>query len=253
MTELSDPHARRPLIGLTVGNRADRSGLPRLAVNRSYVDRLQAAGADVVLLAPGPFGTAETLLDRLDGLLLPGGCDVDPARYGESAREALGEVDADLDALELPLVGAAVERRLPLFGICRGQQVVNVALGGTLYQDLAADGLTDFPHATAPEQGRDFLAHVIEIDARSRLYEMLGVRRLEVNSHHHQAVREVAPGLVVSAVSPDGVVEGLESPDGLILTVQCHPEELGAHAWARALFADFVVTAAERSLRLVRS
>jgi putative glutamine amidotransferase len=253
VSELPGPGAPRPLIGVTVGHLHARSGPPRLAVNRAYVTGLQAAGADVVLLAPGPAGVPAALLDRLDGLLLPGGVDVSPVCYGERPRAGLGEVDADLDALELPLVHAAMDRRLPLFGICRGHQVVNVALGGTLYQDLAADGLTDFPHATPREMGRDLLAHWIEVGPHSRLREVLGADRLEVNSFHHQAVRRLAPGLLVSAVSPDGVMEGLETPDGLVLTVQCHPEELTAHGWARALFRDFVATAAERSPRPVRS
>jgi len=252
--DLPDPDAPRPLIGVTVGNRPDRTGRPRLAVNRAYVSALHTAGAGVVLLPPGPEEMTRALLDRLDGILLPGGVDVDPTWYGERPREALGEVDGDLDALELPLARAAVERRLPLFGICRGHQVVNVALGGTLYQDLVADGATDFPHATPQERGRDSLEHWIEVVPGSRLRNALGASRLQVNSFHHQGVRRVAPGLEVTAVAPDdGVVEGLESSDGLVLTVQCHPEELTAHAWAQALFRSFVRLAAERSPRPVRS
>lgn len=248
VSELPDPRDRRPLIATTAGNRPDREGRPRLAVNRTYVTALQAAGADVVLLPPGPDGPPATLLDRLDGLLVPGGVDVGPTCYGERPRAGLGEVDEDLDALEMPLVRAAVERRLPVFGICRGQQVVNVALGGTLYQDLTLDGATDFPHSTPQERGRDFLAHWIEVTPGSHLRRALGADRLEVNSFHHQAVRRVAPGLLVTAISPeDGIVEGMESPDGLVLTVQCHPEELTAHDWARSLFRAFVRFAVERS------
>jgi putative glutamine amidotransferase len=206
-----------------------------------------------VLLVPSPNGAPPGLLDALDAVLLPGGVDVDPAHYGERRQEWLGEVDEGLDELELPLVRAAVERRLPLFGICRGQQVVNVALGGTLYQDLAGGGATDFPHATPQERGRDHLAHAIEVTPGSHLRAVLGGDRLDVNSFHHQAVRRVAPGLRVTAVSPgDGVVEGLESPDGLVLTVQCHPEELTAHEWARGLFGAYVAIARERSPRFAR-
>lgn len=254
VSELTDPHAPRPLIGVTAGNRRGSTRPPRVAVNSSYLAGLQAAGADVVLLAPSPYGVPQALFDVLDAVLLPGGVDVDPMHYGERPREGLGEVDHGLDDLELPLVRAAVERRLPLFGICRGQQVVNVALGGTLYQDLTRDGATDFPHATPPDGGRDHLAHGIEVSPESHLHRALGGTRLEVNSFHHQAVRRVAPGLRVTAVSPgDGVIEGLESADGLVLTVQCHPEELTAHAWARHLFGAFVAIARERSPRPVRS
>lgn len=238
----------RPLIAVTAGNRPDRGGMPRLAVNRAYVSALQAAGADAVLLPPVPSGqppVAPALFDRLDGILLPGGADVNPARYGDAATEGLGEVDDELDSLELALVRAALDRGLPVFGICRGHQVVNVAMGGTLYQDLVQDGLTSVAHRTDPALGRDHLAHVIEVRAGTRLQGLLGASRLEVNSLHHQAVRSVAPDLRVSAVSAvDGVIEGLESADGRILTVQCHPEELTNHAWARALFSGFVAAAA---------
>jgi len=221
--------------------------MPRLAVNRSYVSALQAAGADVVLLPPVPSGqspAAPALLDRLDGVLMPGGADVSPERYGEAPTEGLGDVDDDLDTLELALVRAAIDRGLPVLGICRGHQVVNVAMGGTLYQDIVRDGLSSFSHTTDPALGRDHLAHLIEIRAGSRLHVLVGSGRLEVNSFHHQAVHAVAPDLGVSAVSAvDGVIEGLESADGRILTVQCHPEELTNHRWARALFSGFVAAA----------
>lgn len=237
----------RPLIGVTCRNRPKQTIPPYLAINSSYVHALQAAGADVVVLPPAPHGVPGSLLDVLDGVLLPGGLDVDPAEYGERPREGLGDVDGELDALELGLARAAYERRLPLFGICRGQQVVNVALGGTLYQDLARDGATELSHASPREKGRDFVAHEIEVTPGTHLYAALGAGRIDVNSHHHQAVRRVAPGLRVTAVSPrDGVVEGLESEDGLVLTVQCHPEEMRAHPWSRRLFSAFVEIAAGR-------
>jgi putative glutamine amidotransferase len=124
---------------------------------------------------------------------------------------------------------------------------VNVALGGTLYQDLALDGATTLQHRSPAELGRDHEAHEIVVLPGSRLHAALGADRLQVNSHHHQAVRHVAPGLRATAVSPlDGIIEGLESADGLVLTVQCHPEEMTAHAWARGLFEAFVAIAADR-------
>src|SRR5262249_3386598 len=159
-----------------------------------------------------PAGTgpvARAVLDLLDGVVLTGGLDVSPDRYGEGPRPGLGQVDEDLDALELPLVHAAIERRLPLFGVCRGHQVVNVALGGSLYPALGCDDVTGFPHATPLEKGRDYLAHTIDVAPGSRLSELVGAGRVEVNSFHHQAVRRLAPGLVVTAASPDGVIEGM--------------------------------------------
>jgi putative glutamine amidotransferase len=237
----------RPLIGVTARNRPARRVPPYVGVNSSYVRALQAAGADVIVLPPSPHGVPAPLLDLLDGVLLPGGVDVDPAAYGEERREGLMDVDTELDDLELGLARTAYERRLPILGVCRGQQVVNVALGGSLYQDLARDGATGMPHASPKELGRDHVFHEIEVTPGSHLNAALGATRLGVNSHHHQAVRRVAPDLRVTAVRPqDGIVEGLESPDGLVLTVQCHPEEMTAHAWSRHLFGAFVAIAAGR-------
>lgn len=238
--------SQRPLVGVTVG-RAMTSKLPRLAINRAYVSALQVAGADVVLLPPVQDGeppVPATLFDRLDGILLPGGADVNPERYGEFAREGIGEIDDDLDSLEIGLVRGAIDCGLPILGICRGLQVLNVALGGTLYQDLAREGLTTFEHLSDLALGRDVLAHTIEVRAGTRLGELLGATRLSVNSFHHQAVHRVAPGLIVSAMSGvDDVIEGLESPDGRVVAIQCHPEELTGHAWARSLFRGFVAAA----------
>ena len=239
---------QRPLIGMTIGAVLEYTGLPYFGLNRQYVSALKAAGADVVLL-PAGLEAAGSVLNRLDGVLFPGGLDVDPSYYGESPRPALGRVNADLDALETPLAAAAVERGLPVLGICRGHQLVNVALGGTLYQDIAADGLSSFDHWAPLEKGRDFLAHTISVEAGSRLREIVGAESVEVNSFHHQAVRDVAAGLRVNAVSPDGVIEGLESSDGRILTLQCHPESLAGTVWARAVFEAFVAAAAASGSR----
>jgi putative glutamine amidotransferase len=236
----------RPLIGMTVGTTAGSQGRPsRVAGNRAYVNALQAAGAHVVLLPPGQLDALPALLDVLDGVLLPGGADIAPARYGEAPRPELQRVDEDLDAMEFALVQAAAEREVPVLGICRGLQVVNVALGGSLVQDIVADGLSGENHARHDER-RDLLSHTIAVMPGTRLAAMAGACDMPVNSLHHQAVREVAPGLTVSARSADGLVEGLESADGRVVTIQCHPEELLVHEWARALFADLVRRAAER-------
>lgn len=236
----------RPLVGTPVGAVLEYTGLPYFGLNGQYVAALKAAGADVVLL-PAGLPAAEAILDRLDGVLLPGGLDVDPSYYGQTASPALGRVNSDLDALEAPLVRLARERGLAILGVCRGHQMVNVALGGTLYQDIGSDGLSSFNHWASLERGRDYLAHTVSIRPGTRLHDVVGTDQLEVNSFHHQAVRDVAPGLLVNATSPDGVVEGLESPDGLVMTLQCHPESLTATAWARRLFEAFVVAASQRA------
>ena len=176
----------------------------------------------------------------LDGLLLPGGWDVDPPAYGEVRQEETPDVDPPLDLTEIALVRAAVDEGVPVFGICRGQQVINVALGGSLLQHI--DGHDYHGHP------RDLLAHSIDVVPGSELSKVTPGDRLMVNSLHHQSVKDVAPGLHATAHSPDGVVEGIESADGMIVAVQCHPEELlGQQGWAMALFRTFVDRVAEHN------
>ena len=218
----------QPRIGVTVSaKRGDTYYLP-------YVQAIEAAGAEAVEL---PAGTPS--LPDLDGLLLPGGLDVDPAFYGEEKGDKVGPVDRELDETELRLFREARERDLPVLGICRGQQVINVAMGGSLVQHLDDHDVRDF--------GRSHLAHAIEVDPASELGRIAGARRLRVNSFHHQAVDRVAPGLHPTAKGEDGTVEGVESDDGLIVAVQCHPEELTSDLpWARQLFERFVARAQGR-------
>lgn len=208
--------------------------MPRVGANQAYVAALQAAGADVLLIPPG---TDPGVVARLQGVLLPGGEDVAPRFYGERPQPELGPVDEQRDELELGVARLSAERGLPLLGICRGHQVLNVALGGSLLQHVEGHTWEGRP--------RDQPSHEISVEAGSHLERLVGATRLAVNSGHHQAVREVAPGLNVSAVSDDGLVEALESADGRLLSVQCHPEELaGGQEWARRLFKGFVSRAA---------
>jgi putative glutamine amidotransferase len=182
---------------------------------------------------------AERSVGGLDGLLLPGGWDLDPELYGEPPAPELGPVDRDLDEAEIDLVRKAHGEGLPVLGICRGQQVINVALGGTLVQHL--------PEHDVREHGRKHLAHTVRVAPGSELAAAVGGPELEVNSLHHQAVKEVAPGLTPAAFSEDGVIESLQDPDGSIVAVQCHPEELATDlAWAQTLFARFVARARRR-------
>jgi len=223
----------KPRIGITCAS---------LAKVHKYLAALEQAGARPV---PIPVGTKSpaALLDGLDAMLFPGGPDVDPAEYGET-RQPGTEVDVELDRLELPLAREVLKRRLPVLAICRGLQLVNVALGGSLYQDLGVDGVTARNHRTPKDQPRDLLCDDVAVEDGSTWRSVAGSRALMVNSHHHQAVKDVAPGLKVTAISADGVIEGLESDDGLVLAVQCHPEELTSYPWARDLFRHFVEKAA---------
>lgn len=215
--------------------------LLRTRANASYTAAAREAGLRPYILPVLPESDAAAMLDGMTGLILTGGEDVDPARFGASPHPALGEVHAGRDAFELALVRAAQARRLPTLAICRGIQVVNVALGGTLVQDLPSE----WPKAIAHDGsgGRGERVHVVHVSPASRLAAALGTTEPDVNSFHHQAVARAATGLAVVARAPDGVIEGVEwtGEEWWMLGVQWHPEELTATSepWDRALFAAF--------------
>ena len=221
----------RPLIGVTIGPECEGAGYLRL--RSTYPRAIEQAGGVPVLIPPLREESLSAVLHRLDGLVLPGGADVDPAYYGE-AREERTEVNSGLDELELSVAKWAVTSDVPTLGICRGQQVLNVACGGKLLQ-----------HIDDHRQGepRDRLVHPLLVQQGSRLAEILGTH-LEVNTHHHQAIRADAlgAGLRPVAWSPDGIVEGLEGQaHPWLLAVQFHPEDLvGFHEPSQRLFQAFV-------------
>ena len=228
----------KPRIGVTC------SPLRGAAYYSPYLRAVEAAGGEPVTLDPSPRGLspdrATAMVHEIDGLLVPGGWDVDPPAYGEERQEETPNVDQPLDLTEIALVRAAVDGGVPVFGICRGQQVINVALGGSLRQHI--DGHDYHGHP------RDLLAHSIDVVPGSELSKVTPGDRVMVNSLHHQSVKDVAPGLHATAHSPDGVVEGIESSDGMIVAVQCHPEELlGQQGWAMSLFRSFVDRVAEHN------
>jgi putative glutamine amidotransferase len=220
-------HAR-PKIGITTSPRREAD------YYLTYGRAVEAAGAEAVYLPPGTGS-----VDDIDGLLLPGGWDVDPARYGEKADPKVGDIDPELDETEIRLFKEARQREIPVLGLCRGQQVINVAMGGSLIQHLEGHEVRAY--------GRRHLAHTVEVDPASELGRAAEGQPIRVNSLHHQAVRSVAPGLRQTATGDDGTIEGLESDDGLIVAVQCHPEELtGDLPWASKLFERFVARARAR-------
>lgn len=210
-----------------------------------YVRAIAACGAMPVVLAHGDPADASQLLDRFDALVLPGGGDIDPANYGEEAAgDNLYGIRPEADVFEMALVREAASRRLPTLGICRGLQVINVALGGTLYQDL--------PEHPQDLMDRAFAGHYrTSIEPDTRLHHVVGSTELVVNSLHHQAVRELGDGLVVSAKAGDGVVESIEAsdPDWEMIAVQWHPECLRNDA-SDSLF-DWIATAAASRLTRV--
>jgi putative glutamine amidotransferase len=228
-----------PLRPLTSGQPA-----PKLALNRAYFDALESAGG---LALPIPIthdaDRLRSYYELLDGLLLPGGADVEPIRYGAVARDDCNlDVMPELDEVELTLARWAIADGLPVLAICRGIQVLNVACEGTLWQDLNVEGATHEEHYCEP---RDLLVHGLEVEPGTLLARTLGETHLRVNSLHHQAIRDLGPSLRAVAHSPDGLVEGVELPDReFVLGIQCHPEELTRQErWAARLFAGLVEAA----------
>jgi putative glutamine amidotransferase len=243
---VSSPTSGRPLIGIPIGRHTDSRGRVYARLPESYGLALTAAGAAPVLIQPlDDAGALERIFSTLDGIVFPGGLDVHPRRYGEEIDPSV-TVDEPLDELELKLATLATDRELTTLGICRGQQLLNVALGGSLVQDLPSVGVK---HPQSDAAIRDHLAHPIEVEAGSRLAAIFGSTSFGVNSFHHQAVKELGRGLKAVGWSPDGVIEAIESTDHpWLLAVQFHPENLVAsHEQSRRLFAAFVAACAERS------
>ena len=236
---------RLPTIGITCldDQPTQDQHPPRFGQSQAYVHAVTRAGAASLLIPPLPVlspveGTDKTLLrtlyERLDGLLLSGGEDVDPAYYGEPRHEKCGPVSPDRDEAELTLVRWAMDDEKPLLAICRGIQVLNVALGGSLYQDIRAQVRGADKHDWRPGYPRNRLSHTAIVAPQTRLAHILGPLNSPcplywVNSLHHQAIKDVAPGLTVAARAPDNVIEAVEAEGHpFAIGVQWHPEELAA-------------------------
>jgi putative glutamine amidotransferase len=236
------------LIGITTTRVYNRYGFSQLGVTEAYVKSVSRAGATPLLI---PLGLPETaysvMLDHLDGILFTGGGDVQPERYGGQEHPLVNEMDPDRDRVEISLLHNSLQNNLPFLGICRGLQVINVALGGSLYEDLLSQYPQAQRHQFFPEKSRSYSAHRIEIAAESRLASVLGTRETKVNSLHHQGIRQLAAGLLASAYAPDGVIEAFELPDYPFgLAVQWHPEWMQDHEPMRALFKAFAEAALQR-------
>jgi putative glutamine amidotransferase len=212
-------------------------GLTHCARIADYEHSLERVGLEWRLLTPGP--DPVTALEGLDALVLSGGGDVDPQLYGEAPHASFSAPEPGRDEFEIGLSRAALDRGLPLLAICRGVQVLNVAAGGTLVQDIPSTvpGALDHQVSTTPTTA----AHEVWVTAGTRLAQLLADRLegdvLLVNSRHHQAVKKAAPGFVVSATAPDGVIEAIERPDlPFVIGVQWHPENFYRTGEFRALF-----------------
>lgn len=214
----------RPLVGVTIGS--DHGRESHFSLRKDYVRAVEAAGGLPVVLAPGRPEDVKDLLGHLQGLVLSGGEDVDPSLYGEKAHETVTDVTPERDVFELALAREALRQDLPTLAICRGQQVLNVALGGTLIQDIPSSVAGAADHDPGGERWE--LTHEVRLLPGSKLRQVLGEDRVAVNSSHHQAVKDLGAGLVATAwATEDGIVEGLEAKDRrFVVAVQWHPESL---------------------------
>jgi putative glutamine amidotransferase len=242
--------SQRPVIGIATQTLPAVPGqLPACWVmGQRYVNVLREAGGVpwLIPLVPDDVETLREIFARLDGIFLTGGVDVDPSRYGEQKQSYCGATDPPRDAVELTLLEWAMDAHKPVLAVCRGIQALNVACGGTLYQDVAAQVPAAIKHDYFPTQDnpncRGYLAHPVAVRPGTRLGRILGSERVPVNSMHHQAIKELGRGLVVSARAPDGVIEGVEGANGqFLVAVQWHPEELAdSDPGMRRLFTSFL-------------
>ena len=249
----------RPLIGVTTQTLQAIDGIPEglphsVVMNQRYYQAVAAAGAAPVLVPIiDDLDTLRAIYDRVDGVMIPGGVDIDPSQFGEEPHARLGRIDPARDRVEIQLVKWAATEGKPVLGLCRGLQVINVALGGTLYQDLDAEYPNAIKHDYYPTFGfaRNHLAHDVTLARGSRLRHALESDRIRVNSMHHQGIKVLATGLAPTATAPDGLIEAAELPNGtFMLGVQWHPEVFEtSDPHTAPLFRDFVGAAVTRRAR----
>lgn len=242
-----------PLIGITADvfePSASRGEFrePILFLAERYCRAVEAAGGIALILPANALGKKlHRLLDRLDGVVISGGnFDIHPSYFGEKPIRQLGAIKAERTEFELQLIAAALKRDLPVLGICGGAQAINVALGGSLYQDIAAQ----LPHAGQHQKGakKHLGGHRVRVQPGTRLYDIVQKGSIEVNTTHHQSVKTLGRNLVINAVAGDGVVEGIESTrHRFVLGVQWHPEVLALRQpLQRRIFSSFIAACGSR-------
>jgi putative glutamine amidotransferase len=238
---------QKPLIGITSGevfNREHPWAPAVLGQSHTYIDSVvRAGGIPIILPVTDDASVLTDICSRLDGLLMSGGNDLNPRLYGENPYDNLDELSDKRDRTEKVILEYALENDIPILGICRGLQYINVHFGGTLYQDIPSDipGAMDHRSSTKA-QNFEHHAHAITIDEDSKLYDIMQLEAIDTNSHHHQSVKEIGEGLRITARAEDGVVEAIESDDDrFIICIQAHPESLGREIpeWSR-LFDAFI-------------
>ena len=234
----------KPLIGITTNQSKNTNGQPTVMLMQSYVHAvMQAGGVPVLIPSMIHEDGWDALYARLDGILFSGGGDIAIERFSGEAHPRVDDVDLERDSIEIKMVNAAAEDGKPFLGICRGAQVMNVALGGTLYTHIPDQFPNALDHAY-PGNKRTVLVHEVKLEEATRIAEVMGEPILKVNSLHHQGLKEIATPLKVTGYAPDGFVEAVELPDHPFgLGVQWHPEWLTDQKPTRNLFRKFVEAA----------
>ncbi|MEA3357836.1 MAG: gamma-glutamyl-gamma-aminobutyrate hydrolase family protein [Thermodesulfobacteriota bacterium] len=220
----------RPVVGIPCYSQERQNDLFReaSATQQSYLRALEQAGvASVLIPVSSTMEMIKDILERIDGLVLVGGRDIDPKRYGETPLPKLSPTDEKRDDLELNITSLCFSAHIPILGICRGIQTLNVCAGGSLWQDIATQVSNTIKHDYYPNYPRNKISHSVQIEKDSRLSEIFSNLTLNVNSLHHQGIKKIGEGFRVTALSTDGIIEGIEwIGESWIVGVQWHPEEL---------------------------
>jgi len=236
----------KPLIGISTNQSKNVYGQPTVALMQSYVNAvIQAGGVPVLIPSMIHEDGWDALYARLDGILLSGGADIAIEHFSGEPHPRVEGVDPDRDSIEIKMVQAAVEDDKPFLGICRGAQVINVGLGGTLYTHIPDQVPNALDHAY-PGNRRTVLVHEVKLEEGTHIAEVMGEPILQVNSLHHQGLKDIAPSLRVTGYAPDGLIEAVELPDHPFgIAVQWHPEWLTDQQPTRNLFKKFVEAASQ--------
>jgi len=245
-------HSKKPKIGITL-SATDRFNEWRWPSRHGfdYLKRdyhkavINAAGIPVLLANIPKFIAIEEYVDLIDGLLVSGGEDLHPKYFGQKPHKSITLSAAERDEFEIKIIKLALKKNIPVFGICRGFQVINIAMGGTIFQDLSCAPFKTLNHADPREIGNVF--HKVKIEKNSLLFEVIGKEYIEVNSSHHQIIDKIGKKLKETAYSSDGVIEGLEGPDfRFLLAVQWHPEMIPNRFHSKRLFNIFIETCRQK-------
>jgi len=235
----------QPVIGITAGKENFGNKISKTCLIDKYIQSITLSGGIPLIIPSGiPQNQIDTLLSRIDGVLISGGGDIDPVRFNGKPHQNIYGIDKARDQLEISLIQAVAKNGKPLLGICRGMQAINVALGGDLYTDISDQFPNSLRHDWYPNFPRDLLSHDVSINQGTLLHKIIGSSSTRVNSLHHQAIKCLSEELIPTAISPDGLVEALESNSHpFLIGIQWHPEWLYEMDHARKLFDAFIFAA----------